>query len=79
MFVTPAKPAMATPLARAASAGKWSALACATPRDEEALLRQLSSVMKEHIDTVTKSANRCAGGARPPRAAGRCAHHKLLS
>jgi hypothetical protein len=58
-FVTPMKMASSSPLSRAGSVGKWSAAACATPRDEAQLLRQLSSVMQEHLDTVSRAAARC--------------------
>jgi hypothetical protein len=74
MFMTPAKPAgasVASPLVRASSSGaKRSAATCATPRDEAVLLRQLSSVMKEHMDTVTKAASRCVRARASSRGAG---------
>ena len=59
-FETPAKapPPVGTPLARAgsSSAAKWSAVR--TPKDESALLRTVSSVLKEHIESVSKAASR---------------------
>ena len=68
----PAKLPQATPMTRATSAGKWSAIALAkTPADESALLRQLSSVVKEHLDTVTKAAKRCTSPARAAPSAAR--------
>ncbi len=58
--MTPAKAATPPPV-RLGSVGKLGALpsVCKTPKEEAALLRQVSDVLKEHLETVTRAAKRC--------------------